>query len=164
MIRRPPRSTLSSSSAASDVYKRQELNCLERLRVQRRGKRCSSNACSRDRPKRSQHGPAEPSLHEPRLHGVAQHRPCAAPGPCSAIPSPPCPGTRTKPWLFGRHRASPRPGRDAAQPSTPCSRGHPQGHPLHPCVPSRALLNICIPPKHPLSPLVYRLTILSRRL
>src|SRR5665648_1279306 len=26
MIRRPPRSTLSSSSAASDVYKRQELN------------------------------------------------------------------------------------------------------------------------------------------
>eukprot|EP00656_Telonema_subtile_P006742 TRINITY_DN1313_c0_g1_i3.p1 TRINITY_DN1313_c0_g1~~TRINITY_DN1313_c0_g1_i3.p1 ORF type:complete len:157 (+),score=3.16 TRINITY_DN1313_c0_g1_i3:94-564(+) len=27
MIRRPPRSTLSSSSAASDVYKRQELSC-----------------------------------------------------------------------------------------------------------------------------------------
>src|SRR5664280_3910193 len=26
MIRRPPRSTLSSSSAASDVYKRQDLN------------------------------------------------------------------------------------------------------------------------------------------
>src|SRR5664280_2245498 len=29
MIRRPPRSTLSSSSAASDVYKRQLLECLE---------------------------------------------------------------------------------------------------------------------------------------
>src|SRR5674536_150812 len=27
MIRRPPRSTLSSSSAASDVYKRQEMAC-----------------------------------------------------------------------------------------------------------------------------------------
>eukprot|EP00658_Telonema_sp_P-2_P067200 TRINITY_DN56133_c0_g1_i1.p1 TRINITY_DN56133_c0_g1~~TRINITY_DN56133_c0_g1_i1.p1 ORF type:complete len:100 (-),score=24.51 TRINITY_DN56133_c0_g1_i1:141-440(-) len=27
MIRRPPRSTLSSSSAASDVYKRQPLHC-----------------------------------------------------------------------------------------------------------------------------------------
>eukprot|EP00658_Telonema_sp_P-2_P024833 TRINITY_DN19993_c0_g1_i1.p1 TRINITY_DN19993_c0_g1~~TRINITY_DN19993_c0_g1_i1.p1 ORF type:complete len:112 (-),score=12.92 TRINITY_DN19993_c0_g1_i1:64-399(-) len=27
MIRRPPRSTLSSSSAASDVYKRQEVYC-----------------------------------------------------------------------------------------------------------------------------------------
>eukprot|EP00656_Telonema_subtile_P031775 TRINITY_DN34785_c0_g1_i2.p1 TRINITY_DN34785_c0_g1~~TRINITY_DN34785_c0_g1_i2.p1 ORF type:complete len:154 (+),score=21.82 TRINITY_DN34785_c0_g1_i2:89-550(+) len=27
MIRRPPRSTLSSSSAASDVYKRQDLGC-----------------------------------------------------------------------------------------------------------------------------------------
>ena len=26
MIRRPPRSTLSSSSAASDVYKRQDVN------------------------------------------------------------------------------------------------------------------------------------------
>eukprot|EP00656_Telonema_subtile_P007365 TRINITY_DN13457_c0_g2_i1.p1 TRINITY_DN13457_c0_g2~~TRINITY_DN13457_c0_g2_i1.p1 ORF type:complete len:145 (+),score=32.28 TRINITY_DN13457_c0_g2_i1:74-508(+) len=30
MIRRPPRSTLSSSSAASDVYKRQELEYLTR--------------------------------------------------------------------------------------------------------------------------------------
>src|SRR5665648_819498 len=30
MIRRPPRSTLSSSSAASDVYKRQSLNRLSR--------------------------------------------------------------------------------------------------------------------------------------
>src|SRR5664280_2871306 len=29
MIRRPPRSTLSSSSAASDVYKRQELKLIE---------------------------------------------------------------------------------------------------------------------------------------
>eukprot|EP00658_Telonema_sp_P-2_P027066 TRINITY_DN20986_c0_g1_i2.p2 TRINITY_DN20986_c0_g1~~TRINITY_DN20986_c0_g1_i2.p2 ORF type:complete len:101 (+),score=31.69 TRINITY_DN20986_c0_g1_i2:133-435(+) len=29
MIRRPPRSTLSSSSAASDVYKRQEVELLE---------------------------------------------------------------------------------------------------------------------------------------
>src|SRR5665648_1226652 len=28
MIRRPPRSTLSSSSAASDVYKRQAYNCI----------------------------------------------------------------------------------------------------------------------------------------
>eukprot|EP00658_Telonema_sp_P-2_P082011 TRINITY_DN8560_c0_g1_i3.p1 TRINITY_DN8560_c0_g1~~TRINITY_DN8560_c0_g1_i3.p1 ORF type:complete len:109 (+),score=12.68 TRINITY_DN8560_c0_g1_i3:143-469(+) len=30
MIRRPPRSTLSSSSAASDVYKRQEYNIVSR--------------------------------------------------------------------------------------------------------------------------------------
>src|SRR5674536_94880 len=29
MIRRPPRSTLSSSSAASDVYKRQKLTCTD---------------------------------------------------------------------------------------------------------------------------------------
>eukprot|EP00656_Telonema_subtile_P001842 TRINITY_DN1079_c0_g1_i2.p1 TRINITY_DN1079_c0_g1~~TRINITY_DN1079_c0_g1_i2.p1 ORF type:complete len:140 (-),score=4.47 TRINITY_DN1079_c0_g1_i2:28-447(-) len=40
MIRRPPRSTLSSSSAASDVYKRQfllfmKLNCLVRDNCQR---------------------------------------------------------------------------------------------------------------------------------
>src|SRR5665648_1301259 len=36
MIRRPPRSTLSSSSAASDVYKRQELPCVI-VNVQRGG-------------------------------------------------------------------------------------------------------------------------------
>src|SRR5665648_763977 len=33
MIRRPPRSTLSSSSAASDVYKRQEFLCLLPLTI-----------------------------------------------------------------------------------------------------------------------------------
>src|SRR5664280_1951792 len=33
MIRRPPRSTLSSSSAASDVYKRQSVHFLERDQV-----------------------------------------------------------------------------------------------------------------------------------
>lgn len=31
-------------------------------------------------------------MHEPCLHSGAQHRPCAAPGPCSAAPSPPCRG------------------------------------------------------------------------
>eukprot|EP00657_Telonema_sp_P-1_P006757 TRINITY_DN26173_c0_g1_i1.p1 TRINITY_DN26173_c0_g1~~TRINITY_DN26173_c0_g1_i1.p1 ORF type:complete len:124 (-),score=61.25 TRINITY_DN26173_c0_g1_i1:25-396(-) len=31
MIRRPPRSTQSRSSAASDVYKRQAVRCVERL-------------------------------------------------------------------------------------------------------------------------------------
>src|SRR5664279_4314483 len=31
MIRRPPRSTLSSSSAASDVYKRQKFNYAEKV-------------------------------------------------------------------------------------------------------------------------------------
>eukprot|EP00658_Telonema_sp_P-2_P000576 TRINITY_DN10220_c0_g2_i3.p1 TRINITY_DN10220_c0_g2~~TRINITY_DN10220_c0_g2_i3.p1 ORF type:complete len:141 (+),score=20.32 TRINITY_DN10220_c0_g2_i3:139-561(+) len=33
MIRRPPRSTLSSSSAASDVYKRQVVDCARTSRV-----------------------------------------------------------------------------------------------------------------------------------
>src|SRR5674536_372792 len=37
MIRRPPRSTLSSSSAASDVYKRQERVGHQDLRVVTRG-------------------------------------------------------------------------------------------------------------------------------
>eukprot|EP00658_Telonema_sp_P-2_P022551 TRINITY_DN19015_c0_g1_i1.p1 TRINITY_DN19015_c0_g1~~TRINITY_DN19015_c0_g1_i1.p1 ORF type:complete len:102 (+),score=24.52 TRINITY_DN19015_c0_g1_i1:153-458(+) len=32
MIRRPPRSTLSSSSAASDVYKRQHITCIYYVR------------------------------------------------------------------------------------------------------------------------------------
>ena len=34
MIRRPPRSTLDRSSAASDVYKRQALNTLEKEDIQ----------------------------------------------------------------------------------------------------------------------------------
>src|SRR5674536_394686 len=33
MIRRPPRSTLSSSSAASDVYKRQVISCCDHVRT-----------------------------------------------------------------------------------------------------------------------------------
>eukprot|EP00656_Telonema_subtile_P002180 TRINITY_DN1094_c0_g1_i1.p1 TRINITY_DN1094_c0_g1~~TRINITY_DN1094_c0_g1_i1.p1 ORF type:complete len:150 (-),score=13.55 TRINITY_DN1094_c0_g1_i1:138-587(-) len=40
VMRRPPRSTLSSSSAASDVYKRQDVPCvLRRVARVRRGKR-----------------------------------------------------------------------------------------------------------------------------
>ena len=41
MIRRPPRSTLSSSSAASDVYKRQPLTFLQQLRLATLNSVCS---------------------------------------------------------------------------------------------------------------------------
>src|SRR5664279_6219443 len=44
MIRRPPRSTLSSSSAASDVYKRQEMRRVEAVRA------CRLDALDRARP------------------------------------------------------------------------------------------------------------------
>eukprot|EP00658_Telonema_sp_P-2_P059294 TRINITY_DN48115_c0_g1_i1.p2 TRINITY_DN48115_c0_g1~~TRINITY_DN48115_c0_g1_i1.p2 ORF type:complete len:137 (-),score=35.55 TRINITY_DN48115_c0_g1_i1:57-467(-) len=48
MIRRPPRSTLSSSSAASDVYKRQEC-CTDACRKQAA---CTSTGClSTDHPR-----------------------------------------------------------------------------------------------------------------
>eukprot|EP00658_Telonema_sp_P-2_P069089 TRINITY_DN58167_c0_g1_i1.p1 TRINITY_DN58167_c0_g1~~TRINITY_DN58167_c0_g1_i1.p1 ORF type:complete len:133 (-),score=20.16 TRINITY_DN58167_c0_g1_i1:275-673(-) len=39
MIRRPPRSTLSSSSAASDVYKRQDRDCSYFMALQVRGRK-----------------------------------------------------------------------------------------------------------------------------
>ena len=42
MIRRPPRSTLSSSSAASDVYKRQLLTCLHPIPEQHRAHRAQA--------------------------------------------------------------------------------------------------------------------------
>ena len=38
MIRRPPRSTLDRSSAASDVYKRQPLHVAVKIRLKRMGK------------------------------------------------------------------------------------------------------------------------------
>src|SRR5664280_505496 len=45
MIRRPPRSTLSSSSAASDVYKRQEVIVLiQHVRVKPRKVSCDTSA------------------------------------------------------------------------------------------------------------------------
>ena len=51
MIRRPPRSTLSSSSAASDVYKRQDLACYRgsrhRKKLPVRGQRTRCNARTR---------------------------------------------------------------------------------------------------------------------
>src|SRR5665648_1278381 len=44
MIRRPPRSTLSSSSAASDVYKRQErMKSDPKIRIQYAGKYVSAS-------------------------------------------------------------------------------------------------------------------------
>src|SRR5674536_208971 len=47
MIRRPPRSTLSSSSAASDVYKRQYLHDTPDKRLFANDKRAFSHGCMR---------------------------------------------------------------------------------------------------------------------
>ncbi|WP_460366065.1 hypothetical protein [Staphylococcus aureus] len=40
MIRRPPRSTRKESSAASDVYKRQDSGSVAPLAVEQHGRRC----------------------------------------------------------------------------------------------------------------------------
>src|SRR5674536_381160 len=72
MIRRPPRSTLSSSSAASDVYKRQPptrtVPGSGRMRRRRRSTRSSPPAGPPSRHRVQQRGQLSPSLRLQRLH------------------------------------------------------------------------------------------------
>src|SRR5665648_212950 len=72
MIRRPPRSTLSSSSAASDVYKRQILD--------REGAEVAGDAFVRVAVVEDCQGPVRARLAQDALHCLLHHRDIAVVG------------------------------------------------------------------------------------
>ena len=74
MIRRPPRSTQSRSSAASDVYKRQVGIATQRIKVP--GVPCSIGPCGRSRRAPIRQRPTPVSYTHLRAHETPEHLVC----------------------------------------------------------------------------------------